>query len=69
MMILRISRSLKWRVVEPPARACYGRKAVSGHDLVVCDPIRRDDPQTDDEIARWLTELKPIGVIETKVDA
>ena len=36
---------------------------------VAYDPIRRDDPQTDEEIARWLTELKPIGVIEAKVEA
>ena len=36
---------------------------------VAYDPIRRDDPQTNQEIAGWLSELKPIGVIEAKVDA
>ena len=36
---------------------------------VAYDPIRRDDPQTNEEIARWLSELKPIGVIEAKVNA
>lgn len=36
---------------------------------VAYDPIRRDDPQTDAEIAAWLSELKPIGVIASKVDA
>ena len=36
---------------------------------VAYDPIRRDDPQTNEEIAQWLTKLKPIGVIDAKVDA
>jgi hypothetical protein len=36
---------------------------------VAYDPIRRGDPQTDSEIAQWLSELKPIGVIDAKVDA
>jgi len=36
---------------------------------VAYDPIRRDDPQTNEEIARWLSELKPIGVIDAKVGA
>jgi hypothetical protein len=36
---------------------------------VAYDPILREDPQTDDEIAQWLTELKPIEVIPQKVDA
>jgi hypothetical protein len=36
---------------------------------VAFDPIRRDDPQTNEEIAQWLTKLKPIGVIDAKVDS
>jgi hypothetical protein len=35
---------------------------------VAYDPIRRGDPQTNEEIVQWLTELKPIGVIDAKVD-
>jgi hypothetical protein len=36
---------------------------------VAYDPIRKDDPQTDAEIADWLSSLKPIGVISNKVEA
>ena len=36
---------------------------------VAYDPICQGDPQTDEEIARWLSEMKPIGVIEDKVEA
>ena len=36
---------------------------------VAYDPILRDDPQSDAEIARWLRDLKPIGVIPEKVEA
>jgi hypothetical protein len=35
---------------------------------VAFDPILRDDPQTDAEIAKWLTDLKPITVIPGKVE-
>jgi hypothetical protein len=36
---------------------------------VAYDPIRRDDPQTDKEIAQWLSGLKSIGVIDAKREA
>lgn len=36
---------------------------------VAYDPILRDDPQSDAEIAQWLSDLKPIGVIPEKVEA
>lgn len=36
---------------------------------VAYDPILRGDPQTDAEIAGWLSGLKPIGVIAEKVEA
>ena len=34
---------------------------------VAYDPILKNDPQSDEEIAQWLSTLKPIGVIEEKV--
>lgn len=36
---------------------------------VAYDPIRQGDPETDADIANWLSGLKPIGVIDEKVDA
>ena len=35
---------------------------------VAFDPIRKGDPTTDEEIAAWLKELEPQGVIPEKVD-
>jgi len=35
---------------------------------VAFDPIRKEDPTTDEEIAGWLKELEPQGVIPDKVD-
>lgn len=36
---------------------------------VAYDPILREDPQSNDDIAQWLTDLKAIEVIPRKVDA
>jgi len=36
---------------------------------IAFDPICRDDPTSDEEIASWMKNLLPIGVIPEKVDA
>ncbi len=36
---------------------------------VAFDPVRRGDPQTDEDLTQWLADLRPIGVIDEKVAA